>query len=72
MASTTTKTATHPYVVEVFQHGDYRKSRKFRTREAAVAFANDWSDRHYDEGGWQCQLVHAGVLHQFGVNGNDR
>lgn len=59
------------YTVECFRNGSCKRSRKFKTVEQAVDFANDFNDDHADEGGWDVQIVTpAGAVHQTNINGN--
>lgn len=60
------------FVIEIFRHGFYKRRRVFRSREAAVAFVNDFQDDHCGDSGYQLQLVHNGRIEQFGINGNNR
>jgi len=61
------------FIVEIFHHGLYKRRRVFSTRDAAVAFVNDWQDDGHDaHDGWQAQLVYNGKIEQFGINGNNR
>jgi len=60
------------YRVEIFRHGNFKKSRTFKAAEAAVDFANMWHDDHYDEDGWDVQIIAPdGAVHQTNINGNE-
>ncbi len=60
------------FVVEAFKDGSMKKRRSFRTAEEAVTHANDFLDSHYDESGWDVQVITPTTgIHQMGINGNN-
>lgn len=63
----------NPYIVECFKDLSCKKRRKFTTYAAAVRFANDFLDDHYDDAGrWDVQVVTPSTgIHQMGLNGNN-
>jgi len=64
---------TAKWIVEVWRHGSFKKRRTFRTSDDAVRYANDFHDVHYDENGWDVQIITpSGDCHQTNTNGNER
>jgi hypothetical protein len=59
----------NPYRVECFKNGDFKKSRRFKTADQAIRFANDWHDSH--DGVWDVQIITPSLqVHQTNRNGN--
>jgi len=57
--------------VECFHRGLCKRSRKFGSAEAAVNFANDFLDEHYEQR-WDVQVITpSNRIHQMGINGNN-
>ena len=61
----------NPYRVECYKNFSCKKIRRFTTVQKAVDFANDWHGDHYDQRGWDVQIITpAGVVHQTNPSGN--